>query len=81
MVLTKQCKTSTLFYLVSDTGTQEAVCPASINLSDEFRKMREQNIAEGVLTEANETMKANFAKNSIPYSDMNAEDWHDKPVW
>ena len=80
-VLAKQGKTSSLFYLCTDTGTQEAACPAGIALGEVFRKMREQSIAAGITTEANEKMKANFLKNGTPYESMDAEDWHDKPIW
>ena len=80
-VLAKQGKTSSLFYLCTDTGMQEQVCPAGISLSEEFRKMRERNVTEGLTTQANEEMKANFLKNGTPYTDMSIEDWHDKPVW
>lgn len=80
-VLAKQKKTSSLFYLCTDMGMQEQVCPAGISLGEEFRKMRERNVIEGITTQANEEMKSNFLKNGTPYADMNSEDWHDKPVW
>lgn len=80
-VLAKRGETSPLFYLTTDQGMQEAVCPAGIALGDEFRKARERNVAAGVTTDANETMRANFIKSGFPYDTMDAEDYRDRPIW
>jgi Fe-S oxidoreductase len=80
-VLAKQNKASSLFYLCTDTGMQEAVCPAGISLGEVFRCMREQSVAAGVTTEANERMLTNFKRNGTPYDNVDVEDWHDKPAW
>jgi L-lactate utilization protein LutB len=80
-VLAKRGETSPLFYLSSDMGLQEQVCPSAIDLTGAFRAARERNVKAGVTTQANEAMLANFRKNGTPYDSLTAEDFHDKPVW
>ena len=81
VVLAKQGVTSPLFYLNSDQGMQETVCPAGIALGEAFRQARERNISAGITTESNEHMKKNFLANSTPYDSMQNEDFRDKPIW
>jgi Fe-S oxidoreductase len=81
IVLAKQEKTSPLFYLTADPGLQEAICPAGVRFTDIFRMMREKNVAEGVTTESNEKMKANFLKTGFPYENLDHEEFFDKKVW
>jgi Fe-S oxidoreductase len=80
-VLVKQGKPNQVFFLCTDTGLQEAACPAGIKLGEEFRKMREKCVQQGISTKENEQMLDNFRKNGTPYETMDSEDWHDKPVW
>jgi Fe-S oxidoreductase len=80
-VLAKRGETSQLFYLATDTGMQEQVCPSAIDLSGAFRQARERNVKAGITTQANETMLANFRKNGTPYDTLSTEDFRDKPVW
>jgi Fe-S oxidoreductase len=81
MQLAKQKKASTLFFLATDTGLQDAACPAGIALGDVFMSMRAHNVASGVTTKANEELLANFKKTGTPYADLTHEDFNDKPVW
>jgi Fe-S oxidoreductase len=81
VVLAKQEKPSPLFYLATDATLQEAVCPAGVKFNEVFRLMREKNIAEGITTQQNERMLANFKKNGTPYDSWDHEEFHDKSVW
>jgi Fe-S oxidoreductase len=81
VVLAKQGRTNPLFYLATDASMQEAVCPAGVKLNDVFRLARERNIQDGVTTSANEEMQKNFARTGTPYSDLEPEEFHDKPYW
>ena len=80
-VLAKDKAVSSVFYLVTDMGAQESVCPANIDLGEAFRLGRERSVKANVTTESNERMKANFARTSTPYDSLSSEDYHDKPVW
>ena len=80
-VLAKDGKSSTAFYLATDMGAQEAVCPANIDLGEAFRLARERSVKAGVTTNANEQMKANFARFGTPYESLSREDFRDKPTW
>ena len=81
MVLAKQNKANSIFYLSTDAGMQDTVCPSGIKLGNEFRKMREKCVEQGITTKENERMVENFRKYGTPYESMDVEDWHDKPVW
>jgi Fe-S oxidoreductase len=81
IVLAKQGKPSPLFYLTTDPGMQEAICPAGVKFTDIFQQMRERNRAEGITTEANERLFENFKRTGTPYETMVPEDFHDKPIW
>lgn len=81
VVLAKSGKPSPLFYLTSDTGLQEAICPAGIRIGDVFRQARERNITSGLSTGANDEMVANFKRNSTPYKDFSPEEPFDKLIW
>lgn len=80
-VLAKRGVASPVFYLATEQGMQESVCPSAIALSEAFRKARERNVKAGVTTQANETMVANFRKYGTPYESLAKDDFHDKPVW
>lgn len=80
-VLAKDAKSSTAFYLLSDVSAQEIVCPANIDLTEAFRLARERSVKAGVVTSANEVMKANFARFGTPYENLSHEDFRDKQVW
>ena len=79
--LAKRGVASPVFYLATEMGLQEQVCPSAIDLTDAMRQAREHNVRAGVTTQANETMLANFRKNGSPYENWNTEDFRDKPVW
>ena len=81
IVLAKQGKTNPLFYLATDAGLQEVICPAGVKLNEVFRLMREKNVVEGIITQDNEEMKTNFLKTGFPYANLNIEEFFDKKVW
>lgn len=81
MVLAKQGKPSTLYFLTADSGLQEQACPAGIRIGEVLRLMRARNVAAGITTKANEEMVANFAKTGTPYASLDREDFFDKHIW
>lgn len=81
MVLAKRGKPSPLFFLATDAGLQEQICPAGIRIGEVFRAMRVRSVQSGTTTKANEDMVANFAKNGTPYANLEKEDFQDKQVW
>jgi Fe-S oxidoreductase len=81
VVLAKGEKPSPLFYLSTDPGLQEAICPVGVKFGEIFEQMRAKNVSEGVTTAPNEKMRENMRKYGHPYDNMDHEDFRDKPVW
>jgi Fe-S oxidoreductase len=80
-LLAKEGKPSTAFYLATDTGAQEVVCPSNIDLAEAFRLARERCVKAGLTTDANERMRANFARTGTPYENLAPENFREKNVW
>jgi len=80
-VLAARGETNPVFYLATDMGRQEQVCPSAIDLTSALRDARARNVKAGITTQANERMLANFRKNGTPYESLSPEEAGDKPFW
>lgn len=79
LFLMKQASLTKVFYQYTDQLALRA--RGNINLDDLMRKQRRLLVDEGIVTDANETLKENCIENHHPHKDLEEDEYEYAAVW